>query len=202
MKQHNVPEWYINSCLKIKYMFPKAHATAYVLMAYRVAWYKIYYPEEYYATWFTTRTDFFDLEAVIGGLSAVKFQYEQFEQKVKNKEAVSSKEKSLQPIYEVLIEMFERNIFIKNIDINISDAAKFKVVEENGKKVIYPPFNVIDSLGEAVANSIVAAREEKPISSIKDLTTRSQVTKTQLETFRKLKILSNLKEDEQLSFNF
>lgn len=202
MKQNNVQEWYINSCLKIKYMFPKAHATAYVLMAYRVAWYKIYYPEEYYATWFTTRSDHFDLQAVIGGELAVKSQYDLTEQKLRNKEPVSSKEKALQPIYEVMLEMFARNISIKNIDINISDAAKFIVREENQKKVIYPPFNVIDSLGEAVANSIVVARTESPITSIKDLTTRSQVTKTQLETFKKLKILNNLKEDEQLSFDF
>ncbi|AGR41424.1 PolC-type DNA polymerase III [Spiroplasma taiwanense] len=204
MKKHNVPDWYINSCLKIKYMFPKAHATAYVLMAYRVAWYKIYYPEEYYATWFTTRSDFFDLESCIGGINKIKVKMEDIKYRINAKLAVSAKENGLLTIYEVLIEMLERGIEIKNIDFNISDAMKFVIVkdENTGKKVIYPPFNVIDSLGEAVANSIVKARTQTQIVNVNDLKQRTQVTQTQIEIFSKLKITDNLKDDEQLSFDF
>ncbi|QEH62063.1 DNA polymerase III subunit alpha [Spiroplasma chinense] len=202
MKQHNVPEWYINSCLKIKYMFPKAHATAYVLMAYRVAWFKLYYPAEYYATWFSTRADFFDLEAVIGGINGVKSKLNTYKKMQNDKQKLTAKEVGLMSIFEVLIEMFERGISIRNIDFNISDSVKFKVVEENGVKVLYPPFNVIDSLGEAVANSIVNARSQRQITSVKDLRARTQVTQTQIQIFNKLKITDNLKDDEQLSFDF
>ncbi|QBQ07907.1 DNA polymerase III subunit alpha (PolC) [Spiroplasma gladiatoris] len=203
MKQNNVPEWYINSCLKIKYMFPKAHATAYVLMAYRVAWFKLYYPEEYYATWFTTRADFFDIESVVNGKDAVKKRLENLKQKINDKEKLSAKETAMISIYEVIIEMFERNITIKNIDFNISDAMKFKIiVDENNNKIIYPPFNVLDSLGEAVANSIVKARENKQIVSVNDLKQRTQVTQTHIKMFENLKITKSLRDDEQLSFNF
>ncbi|AHI53084.1 PolC-type DNA polymerase III [Spiroplasma culicicola] len=202
MKQHNVPEWYINSCLKIKYMFPKAHATAYVLMAYRVAWYKIYYPEEYYATWFSTRADFFDLEATIKGVSGVRSALENLRKMQNDKMKLSAKEIGLITTYEVLIEMFERGINIKNIDFNISDSVRFRVIEEEGKKVLYPPFNVIDSLGEAVANSIVNARSDRQITSVNDLKQRTQVTQTQIQIFTKLKIIDNLKDDEQLAFDF
>jgi len=131
-----------------------------------------------------------------------KTAYEITHNKINKNEAVSNREKSLQPIYEVLIEMFERGITIENININISDSEKFIVKEEEGKKILYPPFSVIDSLGEVVSNSIVNARSIKNITSIKDLTARTQVTKTQVEIFKKLKVFSNLKDDEQLAFDF
>ncbi|AUB31841.1 PolC-type DNA polymerase III [Spiroplasma floricola] len=202
MKNHNVPEWYINSCLKIKYMFPKAHATAYVLMAYRVAWYKIYYPEEYYAVWFSTRADFFDLETALKGKEAIKASIEDIKQRLNNKLPVTAKEISLITVYEVLLEMFARGIEIKNIDFNISEGNRFVIFKEDNKKILIPPFNVIDSLGEAVAKSIVNARKDRQITSVNDLKQRTQVTQTQIEIFAKLKITDNLKDDEQLSFNF
>ncbi|AHB36552.1 PolC-type DNA polymerase III [Spiroplasma apis] len=204
MKAHSVPDWYINSCLKIKYMFPKAHATAYVLMAYRVAWYKIYYPEEYYATWFSTRSDFFDLETTIKGPEAIKSKLEDIKQRQFNKMPVSAKEVGLITTFEVLLEMYARGITMENINFNISDGMRFKTVinQETGKKILYPPFNVIDSLGEAVANSIVNARKIRQITSVNDLKQRTQVTQTQLQIFAKLKITDNLKDDEQLAFDF
>ncbi|ASP28040.1 DNA polymerase III subunit alpha (PolC) [Spiroplasma corruscae] len=202
MKNNNVPEWYIDSCQKIKYMFPKAHATAYVLMAYRVAWYKVYYPEEYYATWFSTRTDFFDLETSLNGKDAILKKINEIKHKINNKEPVSYKENSLLQVYEVILEMFARNIEFKNIDFNVSDATAFKVVIEEGRKFIYPSFNVIDSLGETVANSIVNARNERQIITLDDLKRRTQVTQTQVEIFKKLNILSSLRNDDQLSFDF
>ncbi|QGS52113.1 PolC-type DNA polymerase III [Spiroplasma tabanidicola] len=202
LKQKNIPEWYIDSCLKIKYMFPKAHATAYVLMAYRVAWFKLYYPEEYYATWFTTRADFFDIEAVVGGENVVRSKYENLKERNANKEKLSAKEMAMISIYEVIIEMFQRKVIVKNIDFNISDSLKFVIINENNKKVLYPPFNVLDSLGEAVAKSIVNARKQKQITSVNDLKLRTQVTQTHIKMFENLKITQSLKDDEQLSFDF
>ncbi|AKX33936.1 DNA polymerase III subunit alpha (PolC) [Spiroplasma litorale] len=204
MKSNNVPEWYIDSCQKIKYMFPKAHATAYVLMAYRVAWYKVYYPEEYYATWFSTRADFFDIETALSGKEEVLKKIKEIKFKQNNKEVVSAKESGLLPIYEVILEMFSRGINFKNIDFNISNATTFKIVidEEENKKYIYPSFNVIDSLGETVANSIVNARNDRQIVTLEDLKRRTQVTQTQIEIFKKLNILNSLRNDDQLSFDF
>ncbi|AKU79512.1 PolC-type DNA polymerase III [Spiroplasma turonicum] len=202
MRKNNVPEWYINSCQKIKYMFPKAHATAYVLMAYRVAYYKIYFPEEYYATWFSTRADFFDIETALSDKETVLRKINEIKSKQNNKEPVSAKEAGLLPVYEVILEMFARKISFKNIDFNISEATTFKIKSIDGVKYIYPSFNVIDSLGETVAKSIVNARNEKQIITIDDLKKRTQVTQTQIEIFKKLDILSSLKDDNQISFDF
>lgn len=203
MKKHNIPDWYIDSCLKIKYMFPKAHATAYVLMAYRIAWYKIYYPTEYYATYLSTKADVFDLKTALGGYEAVLLKLKSQQQKVKNGEKLSKKEEDLEVVYEVLLEMFARNIKFSNIDFEKSEATKFKVdILEDNTKIIIPPFNVIDSLGEAVALSIINARNTKPITSVNDLKNRTQTTQTQIKIFEEFNILDSLSVDEQLTFDF
>ncbi len=203
MKKHDVPDWYIDSCTKIKYMFPKAHATAYVLMAYRVAWFKIYYPIEYYATYFSTRIDAFDLATAIKGENEVRAALREIRRKINAREIVTTKENQLISTYEVLLEMFARGIKIMNIDFNISDATKFIVWEnKNGERVIYPPFNTIDSLGETVGISIVNARKEQSIKSVADLKRRTQVTQTQMAIFKKLNIVDSLVDDEQMSFDF
>ncbi|AXK51268.1 PolC-type DNA polymerase III [Spiroplasma alleghenense] len=204
MLKNGVPQWYIDSCLKIKYMFPKAHATAYVLMAYRVAWYKIYYPEEYYATYFSTRADAFDLSTVLLGVNAVKEKLQELETRLSRNELISSKERALITVYEIMLEMFARGVKIKNIDFKSSDASKFKIIvdKKTQEKTIIPPFNVIDSLGEAVAQSIVLARDERQFTSINDLKNRTQVTKTQIKIFDQLQITNSLENDEQLKFDF
>jgi len=204
MNEHHVPQWYIESCQKIKYMFPKAHATAYVLMAYRVAWYKIYYPEEYYATFFSTRADAFSLKMALGGYDKTLSWLRELESKQNGlKKSVTKKELDLKVVGEVMLEMFARGIKIQNIDFNQSQAMTFTVShDQTGKKVLIPAFNVIDSLGEAVANSIVEARKVKPFSSITDLKTRTQVTTTQVKIFEELKITDSLSSDEQLTFDF
>ncbi|EOA07368.1 DNA polymerase III alpha chain [Mycoplasma yeatsii 13926] len=203
MKKHNVPDWYIESCLKIKYMFPKAHATAYVLMAYRIAWYKIYYPAEYYATFLSTRADAFDIETTLGGYDAVFAKVKQHEQRLKNGEKVSKKDEDLYIVNEILLEMFARKIKFTNINFEKSQATRFIVdTLEDGSKVLIPPFNIIDSLGEAVAMSIISARKDKKITSVNDLKNRTQVTQTQIKLFEKLGILNSLASDEQLAFEF
>jgi len=203
MAEHQVPQWYIDSCEKIKYMFPKAHATAYVLMAYRVAWYKVYYPEEYYATFFSTRSDAFSLSNALLGYDGVLSLLREIEYKQNTNKPVTKKETDLKVVSEVLLEMFARGFKLMNIDFNKSQASKFIIdLNENGEKVLVPPFNVIDSLGEAVANSIVEARKLKQFSSINDLKTRTQVTTTQVKIFEELKITDSLSNDEQLTFDF
>ncbi|WP_338969347.1 PolC-type DNA polymerase III [Spiroplasma endosymbiont of Labia minor] len=203
LKDHDVPQWYIDSCLKIKYMFPKAHATAYVLMAYRIAWYKVYYPAEYYATFFSTRIDAMDLIKICAGFDAIKLHMQEIETKIAQNNPVTPKEKSLITTYEVALEMYARGIKMENIDFNLSAALNYTVkLNEDGIKSIIPPFGSIDSLGEALANSIVKARQEKPISSINDLKNRTQVTQTQMKLFEQMGVLSALSNDEQLTFNF
>lgn len=184
-------------------MFPKAHATAYVLMAYRIAWFKIYYPEEYYATFFSTRSDAFDLKAIMDGYQKTKERLQELETKA-NQKLTSAKENDLIVTLEIALEMLARKIEITNIDFNQSLASRFlvKIDEKTGKKKIIPPFNVIDSLGTAVGESIVRAREVKNFQSITDLKNRTQVTQTQLKIFTDLEVTDSLSNDEQLAFAF
>lgn len=205
MTEHQVPQWYIEACERIKYMFPKAHATAYVLMAYRIAWYKIHYPTEYYATFFTTRPTTFDLSTIIQGATAIRSRLQELIIKA-NQKQTSAKENESIITLEVALEMAERGIEVKNIDVNKSLAKTFMVEKEEktGKKVIYAPFNVIESLGEAAANSIVKSRSESEFKSIEDLKIRTQITQTQLKIFKELEITNSLGENiqPQLSFSF
>ena len=138
MKEHNVPDWYIESCGKIKYMFPKAHAVAYVTMAFRIAWFKVYYPLAYYATYFSIRADDFDSEFMIFGKEKVK-------QKMKELESqgnMSVKEKGIYTILEIVLEMYERGYEFLPIDLYKSHSTKFLI--EDGK--IRPPLASIQGL--------------------------------------------------------
>ncbi|WP_031543146.1 PolC-type DNA polymerase III [Mesoplasma photuris] len=202
MKKCSVPDWYIDSCQKIKYMFPKAHATAYVLMAYRVAWYKVHYPTEYYATFLSTRADAFNLKVALSGYNGVLEAIKEIDERSK-KEKLSKKDDDLRVVYEIMIEMYARGIKFRNIDFTKSASTRFVVdIDEEGNKWIVPPFNIIDSLGEAAAESIIKARDLKPISSVTDLKQRTQITQTQLKIFDELGITDALSSDEQLAFEF
>lgn len=196
MIEYNVPEWYIQSCKKIKYMFPKAHATAYVLMAWRVAWYKVYYPHEYYATYFSTRCDIFDLETMIGGQVAIKNKLTDINYKIKNNlPSLTTKEKDLIPLLEASLEMHARGIKFSNLDINLSDTSKFQVVEKDGEKSILLAFTALDGLGAVSAQSIVDARKEKDFSSKKDFQARTNVNKTNYQMLINLKVLDFLPDE-------
>ncbi|WP_308149749.1 PolC-type DNA polymerase III [Spiroplasma sp. AdecLV25b] len=202
MQEKKVPNWYIQSCKKIKYMFPKAHATAYVLMAWRVAWYKVYYPHEYYATYFTTRCDGFDIETMLQGIGAITNKLKSINERLKNstnqKTAITSKERELIPLLEVALEMHARNIKFSNISIEHSAAKSFQVITIDGEKQILPPFIALDGLGEIVANSIINARNEKPIASKNDLQLRTGLTKTNYQLLLTLGVLEHLDENNQL----
>lgn len=203
MKENNVEQWYIDSCNKIKYIFPKAHATAYVLMAWRIAWYKINYPVEYYATFFSTRADVFDIKTILKGSEEIKkvLKNIKINLNLENKnfyksKKITQKEKDLIPIYEIALEMYARGIKMNNIDLKKSENKNFLVfTDKNNKKNILPPFSAIDGLGETVSENIINARNEKPFLSIIDFKKRTNITKSHLESFKELEILKDLPLD-------
>ncbi len=193
MREANVPEWYIKSCKTIKYMFPKAHAVAYVTMAYRIAWFKVYYPIEFYMTYFTVRADEFDASLMAQGRSKVLQTMAEFEARGKD---ISAKDKSVMTILEVCNEMYSRGIEMLPISIFTSHAYKFLKVD--GK--ILPPLNAIAGLGLSAAESIVAAREEAEFTSVEDIMQRSKANKTVLEVMKNSGALGDLPESSQCSF--
>jgi DNA polymerase III subunit alpha, Gram-positive type len=192
MRRNNVPEWYIESCQKIKYMFPKAHATAYVMMAVRIAYFKVHYPLEFYATYFTVRADDFDIPLMVKGSSAIRQRIEEIEEK--GHEA-QPKEKALLTVLEMALEMVERGFRFANVDLYRSDATKFLI---DGNSLI-APFNALPGLGTNAAISIVKAREEGEFLSKEDLLTRARISKSILEYLEEQGALKGLPESNQLS---
>ncbi len=198
MRQYDVPTWYIESCKKIKYMFPKAHAAAYVLSAIRVAWWKLYYPREYYAVYFTTRCDAYDIETMIQGKEAVFAKYKKILEDKKNGIKVSNKDEALIFVYEVCLEMFERGFHFTNISLEYSDSQNF-IVDPRDTSAIIPPFTSIDGLGASVGDSVIEARKENEFLSVEDVTRRTRLTNTQLDFLTKLGVFDHLSQKNQLS---
>ncbi|MFD1850348.1 PolC-type DNA polymerase III [Oceanobacillus bengalensis] len=192
MKKHNVPDWYIDSCKKIKYMFPKAHAAAYVLMAIRIAYFKVHHPILFYAAYFTVRADDFDLDSMNKGSAAIRKRMEGIS--VKGNDA-SPKEKNLLTVLEVALEMCERGFSFSKVDLYKSSASEF-IVDGNS---LIPPFNAIDGLGTNAAINIVKAREEGEFLSKEDLRERSKISKTVLEYLDNMGCLEGMAEKNQLS---
>lgn len=186
-----VPQWYLDSCLKIKYMFPRAHAAAYVLMALRIAYFKVYFPLVYYAAYFSVRADDFDLVAMSRGKAAVKEAMATINNKGND---ASAKEKSLLTILELANEMLERGFKFKMVDLERSDASDWLI---DGDTLI-APFRAIPGLGMNVAKQIVAAREEKPFLSKKDLAERGKVSKTLIDFMTANQVLAGLPDNNQL----
>ncbi|MFC6176372.1 PolC-type DNA polymerase III [Companilactobacillus huachuanensis] len=193
MKDAEVPDWYIDSCLKIKYMFPRAHATAYIIMALRIAYFKVHYPLYYYSAYFTVRADDFDLVSMTTGKDAVKSAMKAINDKGMD---ASTKEKNLLTVLELANECLERGFKIKMVDIEKSDAFEFKIIDD---KTLLAPFNAIPGLGDNVAKQIIAAREEKPFLSKQDLSTRGKVSKTVIEYMTENHALDGMPEENQLS---
>lgn len=192
MKQFDVPDWYIWSCQQIKYMFPKAHATAYVLMAVRIAYFKVHYPIYFYSAYFTVRADDFDVELAIKGSAAVRKRIENILEKGNQ---AQPKEKSLLTVLELCLEMLERGFHFKKVDLYRSSATEFLVEGD----ALLPPFNAIPGVGTNAALNIVKAREAGEFLSIEDLRTRSKVTKTTIEYLEQQGCLEGLPETNQLS---
>ena len=194
MRTAKVPEWYIDSCLKIKYMFPKAHAAAYVLMALRIAYFKVYFPIIYYAAYFSVRADDFNLVAMVHGKESVKSVM----QEIKDKGVMAStKEKNLLTVLEIANEMLERGFKFKMVDLNHSDASKWLIMDDG--KTLLAPFSAIPGLGLSVAKQIVAAREERSFISKQDLADRGKVSKTIIEFMDENHVLDGYPDKNQLS---
>ncbi|MGL5245505.1 MAG: PolC-type DNA polymerase III, partial [Sarcina sp.] len=192
MKENNVPDWYIESCKRIKYMFPKGHAVAYVMMAVRIAYFKVYYPEAYYTTYFTVRADDFDADLICKGESAVRAKMQELYGLGNN---VTQKDKGLLTILEISYEMYKRGLKFLKVDIYKSDAVKFKI--EDG--AIRPPINALQGVGDNAAKSIVEVREDGEFISKEDLRIRAKVSKTVIETLSNHGCLAGLQESNQLS---
>ena len=194
MREHGVPEWYIDSCMKIKYMFPKAHAAAYVIAALRVAWYKIHYPAEYYAAFFTGRGGDFDAATVQAGVDRVKEVMDDI--RARGKEA-SQKEQDTAEILHVIYEAMLRGVEFLPVDLYKSHSYKFLM--EDGK--IRLPFSAIAGLGEAAAQSLQDAADPKdPYISCDDLQTRTGITKAVMQSMQDLGVLNGLPETSQMTF--
>ncbi len=201
MADYDVPEWYIHSCLKIKYMFPKAHAVAYVLMAVRVAWFKVHMPLVYYATFFTLRTNTNEYETIVAGKEKIMerlrdIQHRQNDQKLKS--SVSKKEEELISSLEVAYEMVLRGYHFAKLDLNLSLATEYRL-HPTDEKALIPPFSILDGLGANVAKTVIEAREERDFLSKEDLQTRTTLNNTHIKQFERIGILDHLDDENQLS---
>ncbi|WP_100487717.1 PolC-type DNA polymerase III [Sporolactobacillus pectinivorans] len=192
MKENNVPDWYMQSCLKIKYMFPKAHATAYVLMAFRIAYFKVHYPILFYATYFSVRADDFDVDVMKQGSGRIKEKMDEIDQKGND---ALPKEKSLLTVLEVALEMCERGFSFQSVDLYRSDATRFLV---DGQSLI-PPFDAIPGIGTNAAKAIAQTRDEGEFLSKEDLQKRAKISKTVLEYLDGQGCLEGMPDANQLS---
>ncbi len=193
MRKHGVPEWYIGSCNKIKYMFPKAHAAAYVMMAWRIAWFKINYPLAYYAAYFSIRSPGFDYELMCQGKDALLRHMKEFE--AKDSSEVQPKEQEQYKAMKVVREMYARGYEFRKIDLNSCRATKICIVD--GK--LMPSLNKIDGLGDSAASKIVDAVKDGPFLSLDNFRQRTECSKTIVDKLVSLGILEGLPESDQLS---
>ena len=190
MREHDVPDWYIGSCKKIKYMFPKAHAAAYVMSAIRLGWYKIHYPMEFYAAYLSVAPGGFDAEIVMGGRAHVRMVISELEKKGTD---ATQKEAEQLTCMQLCSEAMARGVKFLPVDLQKSDARYF--LPENGK--IRMPFNALSGLGDTAAQKIVAARDEGSIFCVEDLRIKAGLSKTVIETLRRGGVLANLSETNQ-----
>lgn len=198
MRDGGIPDWFIDSCKKIGYLFPRAHAVAYVMMAFRIAWFKINYPLAFYAAYFSIRAKAFDVKIMQRDLNGQKAEFKRLKDVVdeaKKFKKNSNKEEDMMSALEVSMEMLQRGFHFTAPDLQKSDARRFKI--EDGK--LLPPFLAIDSLGEKVADAIVAEREKGPFTSIKDLRRRCGVSQTLIEKMKEIHCFTDLPDDEQIS---
>lgn len=197
LREHKIPEYYIDACNKIKYLFPKAHAVAYVMMACRVAWYKVYYPLEYYATYFSTRVHQFDILTMSKGEEAIYKKIEELRQIKASGKKLSPKDDEIEKCLCIALEMTERGYNISMINLNKS-VSRYWIVDKETNSII-PPFNVLDGLGEAAAETVVEARNKRPFMSIEDLQNRTRLSQQHIETLKKMNVLKDLPESDQIS---
>ena len=192
MTSHGVPDWYIWSCKKIKYMFPRAHAAAYVMMAWRIAYFKVYYPLAYYAAYFSIRASSFSYELMCLGKERLEYHMDDYE---KRKDELSKKEQDTYKDMKIVQEMYARGFEFLPIDLYRAKASHFQIID--GK--LMPSFLAIDGLGDKAAETVVIAAAEGKFLSLEDFRERAKVSKTIVELMERLGILENLPQTNQLS---
>ncbi len=189
MRENNVPEWYIWSCHRTEYLFPKAHATAYVLMALRIAWFKVYYPSLFYSAWLTNRAKGHDVNAYVGGPMAIKSRMEE----INNLESKTAKDDDLITALQIALEMTLRGIKFLPVDIEKSDATDF-IIEDGNLRI---PFIAVDKLGESVALDIVEQRKIRPFSSKADVKRRTKLNNSLYAEFEIMRSFGNLPDEDK-----
>ena len=194
MKEHDVPDWYIKSCEKIKYMFPKAHAAAYVTNAFRIAWFKVHIPLAYYAAYYSIRAKAFDAQYMIFGKEKVKNKMKEIEMKNQKKEATKA-ELDMYDDLEIVLEMYERGFEFLPVDIYESEASKFKIQDNK----LRPPLNSIPGFGTVAAQGIVNARKDGKFMSIDDLKIRAKIGASGAELLKQFGCLEGMSQSNQLS---
>lgn len=193
MKEHEVPDWYIKSCEKIKYMFPKAHAAAYVTNAFRIAWFKVHQPLAYYAAFFSIRAaDEFDYEIMCFGKEKVKNKMKEIDLLGNS---AAPKDKTMYPVLELVLEMYERGLEFLPADLYKSDSTKFKI--EDGK--LRPPLNSIPGFGTVAAQGIVESRKEGKYMSIDDMKIRAKIGTSGADILKKFGCLKGMSQSNQIS---
>lgn len=195
MKGHGVPDWYIESCQKIEYMFPKAHAVAYVMMAVRIAWFKVHIPLAYYCMFFSIRCDAYEIETMVAGEQRVRERMTEI--MMKDQKERSAQEKALYTTLELVLEFYCRGYHFENINLELSQASRF-IVSPHDSKAIIPSFTTLPGLGESVAQTIVKAREQSAFVSQQDLLKRTKLSTSLLDKMKSLNILSHLDEENQM----
>lgn len=196
MLAHGVPDWYIWSCKKIKYMFPKAHAAAYVMMAWRIAWFKVFKPEAYYTAYFSIRASAFSYELMCLGKERLEFNLKELQSR--GKENLTAKDQDSIKDMRIVQEMYARGIEFIPIQLDKVDDKQFQIFD--GK--IMPALSAIDGLGEKAAEAVVEAIKDGPFLSKEDFRNRTKVSKTVVDKMAELGILGDLPETNQLSFDF
>lgn len=195
MQSANVPEWYIESCYKIKYMFPKAHACAYVMSALRIAWFKVHQPINYYAAYFSIRITDFDIDTMIKGYDAIKEKLIELQNKGFD---ATNKESVILETLKIALEATARGIKFAPLSLEKSEASRF-VIDENNPNTLIPPFSTIDGLGGTVAQTIIAERNKKYFLSIEDFQKRGKVSMTLIDKMRLMGIFEDLPESSQMT---
>ena len=198
MKEHNIPDWYVDSCRKIQYMFPKAHAAAYVMMAWRIAWYKVNYPLEYYATFFSIRAKAMNYMTMCRGREKLEYYLEEIRSRDKNLR--TAKDEDTIRDMRLVQEMYARGYEFMPIDLFRVKATEFQIID--GK--IMPSLNTIDGMGDNAAQSIVDAKGEdnRPYLSKEDLRKRAHIGQSAIDKLTEAGILDDLTETNQLTFSF
>lgn len=193
MREAGIEQWFIDSCSKIKYMFPKAHAAAYVISAFRIAYFKVHMPAVYYASYLTSRITDYDIETMIKGYNAIRNKIVEITNKGYD---ATNKESSVLDTLKIALEATARNIKFANIDITKSKADEFVILDDH---TLLPPFSTIDGLGDTAAKKIVEEREKQPFISIEDLQKRGKVSGTLIDKMRVMGVLNGMDESSQLS---